>query len=264
MINIQSIVITGANSGIGAALSELYSKKGVFLHLIGRNEERLNKIASKCKEKGAVVNILAADVRDEDKISEWLLEIDKKHPVDLVIANAGVSAGTSEGNESIKQIKQIFGTNLDGVINTIHPLIPSMSQRKKGCISIVSSIAGFRGLPSAPAYSSSKAAVKVYGEALRGLLRKHGIRVSIVIPGYIKTPMTDTNNFPMPFIMSVDKAALKIKKGIERKKSIIAFPFVLYATMWFLGNLPPFVTDFIFSKLPRKSSNNRNNIKAYD
>lgn len=254
MKNIKSIVITGANSGIGAALSECYAEEGIVLNLLGRNQKRLESVASKCREKGAVVNIISADIRNEEVVSKWLYEIDDKYPVDLVIANAGVSGGTSEGNEPMSQVKQIFDTNLGGVLNTVHPLIPNMQSRKKGYIAIVSSVAGLRGLPGAPAYSSSKVAIKAYGEALRGFLKKDGITVSVVIPGYIKTPMTEVNDFPMPFIMEVEKAALRIQKGISKRKPVIVFPVILYLAVLLLCNLPSSVSDFIFSRLPGKSN----------
>lgn len=183
-----------------------------------------------------------------------LEEIDAKHPLDLVIANAGISAGTEGGPESFDQVKKIFGTDLDGVLNTIHPTIDLMKRRRKGQIALVSSLAGFRGLPSSPAYSASKAAVRVYGEALRGNLEKFGIAVNVICPGYIKTPMTDVNEFPMPFLMKPEKCAQKIKDGLAKNKSRIAFPFPLYFTVWFMTLLSTKITDPLFARLPGKKS----------
>ena len=129
-----------------------------------------------------------------------------------------------------------------------------MKKRKRGQIAIISSLAGFRGLPSSPAYSGSKAAVRVYAEGLRGNLSKLGIQVNTVCPGYIKTPMTDVNDFPMPFIMTPQKCAKKIIKGLEKNKSRISFPFPLFFTVWFCALLPNRITDPIFAKLPGKKS----------
>ena len=129
-----------------------------------------------------------------------------------------------------------------------------MALRKKGQIALISSLAGFRGLPSSPAYSASKSAVRVYGEALRGNLAPLGISVNMICPGYVKTPMTDVNEFVMPFIMSVEKCAALIKSGLEKNKSRIAFPFPLYFVVWLATLLSTRITDSIFAKLPAKKS----------
>ena len=129
-----------------------------------------------------------------------------------------------------------------------------MKERKAGQIVIISSLAGFRGLPSSPAYSASKAAVRVYGEGLRGNLEKIGIAVNVVCPGYIKTPMTDVNEFPMPFLMSPEKCAAIIVKGLEKNKSRISFPFPLFFVVWLATLLSNVITDPIFSRLPSKKA----------
>lgn len=251
----QTILITGASSGLGAALARLYSEKGKKILITGRNTERLLEVSNICQQKGALVEtFVECDVNDYQKLSEWILRMDEEHQVDLVIANAGISAGTAGGNESYEQIMKVMHTNIDGVINTIHPLIEPMQQRKKGQIALVSSLAGYRGLPSSPTYSASKAAVRVFGEGLRGQLSKHNIGVSVITPGYIKTPMTDVNDFPMPFIVEVDKAATHIIKRLERNASRIAFPWPLYFVVWLMSCLSPSLTDGIFARLPGKKS----------
>lgn len=167
----------------------------------------------------------------------------KPHP-DLFLRK--IAAGT----ESKTQIKEIFSTNIDGVLNIIHPVIEKMKTRRSGQIGIISSLAGFRGLPSSPSYSASKSAVRVYAESLRGNLAQFGIKVNAICPGYIKTPMTDVNDFPMPFLMEVDTAAKKIVKGLQKNKSRIAFPFPLYFVVWLATLLSTKITDPIFAKLP--------------
>lgn len=248
----KNILITGASSGIGRALAIAYSAADISLFLCGRNEEKLLQTKLLCEQLNAKVFLKILDVRDEEKCSQWIDEIESEHDLDLVIANAGISAGTAQGNEAMKQIKEVFSINVDGVINIIQPAIEKMKLRRRGQIGVVSSLAGFRGLPSSPAYSATKAAVRVYAEGLRGNLAPYGINVSAICPGYIKTPMTDVNEFPMPFLMEVDAAAQLIKRGLAKNKSRIAFPFPLYFVVWFATLLSTKITDPIFAKLPGK------------
>lgn len=269
----MNIFITGATSGLGWALAEEYSQAGNTLFLTGRNQEKLNQITQICQSKQAKVFSKIIDIKDGEAIKNWIKQIGQEFGLDLVIANAGISAGTSLGSESEKQIKEIFTTNIDGVLNTINPAIEIMmsklssrastlaSQEKfardgkfVGQIAIISSLAGFRGLPSSPAYSASKACVRVYGEALRGSLAPFGIAVNVVCPGYIKTPMTDVNDFPMPFLLDAQKAAAIIKKSLAQNKSRIAFPFGLYFVVWLATLISTKITDPIFARLPKKKS----------
>lgn len=252
----KTLLITGASSGLGAALAKAYAEPGMTLCLTGRNQERLQDIASTCRAKGATVHDTTIDITDREALAAWILAMDALHPVDLIIANAGISAGTGGGGESLEQVTRIFATNIDGVLNTIHPLISAMIERKKGQIAVMSSLSAFRPLPSAPAYSSSKATVRFYSEALRGVLGKHGIGVTAICPGYIKTPMTAVNTFPMPLLMDADKAAQHIKKRLMRNPARIAFPFPMYALVSLLAALPPFLTDPLFSRLPAKPVEN--------
>lgn len=254
MQNPKNILITGASSGIGQALAVAYSASGVNLFLCARNLEKLQKTKELCEKLGAKVFTEILDVTDEEKVKNW---IEKIADLDLVIANAGISAGTEGGPESFLQVKRIFATNLDGVLNVIHPAIEKMKVKKIGQIAIVSSLAGLRGLPSSPAYSGSKAAVRVYGEGLRGSLAPLGIEVNVICPGYIKTPMTDVNEFPMPFLMKVEKCAKIIKDGLAKNKSRIAFPFPLYFIVWLSALLSTKITDPLFAKLPGKKSLNQ-------
>lgn len=252
----KNIAITGASSGLGAALARHYAAPGVTLHLSGRDEKRLAQVASMCAEREASVTFRTLDVTDAKAMHEWLTTIDSQTPLDLIIANAGISAGTGGTGESAEQVRRIFATNIDGVINTVQPLLPAMMQRKHGHIAIMSSLAGIRALPSSPAYSASKACVRYYGESLRGWLCHHGVDVSVVCPGYIKTPMTAVNDFPMPFILNVDDAAARIAEGLAKNKARIAFPRKLYWPLWWISCLSPVITDPVFSRLPAKPSSN--------
>lgn len=250
----KNILITGANSGLGAAIAVEYAKTGNTLYLQGRNAERLEEIANQCHTLGATVYPRIIDVTDAISMKNWIEQADAQNPLDLLIANAGISAGMGSDGENSEQVRRIFATNIDGVINSVQPIIPLMLARKSGQIAIMSSLAGIRALPSAPAYSASKACIRYYGEALRGALLRDGVCVSVICPGYIKTPMTAVNQFPMPFIMTAQKAAQKIAKGLECGRGRIAFPLMLYIPLWWISCLSPIITDPIFSRLPTKPS----------
>ena len=248
----KTIIITGASSGLGAALAIQYSIEGNNLFLFARSEERLNNTALICKNNGANVTTIIADVTDASTMQNHLDKIAKQHNVDIIIACAGVSAGTLDGPETLTQVNKIFSTNVNGVINTVMPLIPYMIHKKSGNIVIISSMAGMLGLSSAPSYSASKGAVRMFSDALNGYLKIYNVHVSNVIPGYIKTPMTAVNQFPMPFQISADKAAQKIIHAVDRNQGVIAFPMSIYFVMKILNLLPSRLISYINSKLPGK------------
>lgn len=250
----KAILITGASSGLGAALALEYAAHGVLLHLGGRDEGRLAEVAQQVEKRGAKAMTRVVDVTDRAAMEGWITQANaiKDSPLEIVIANAGISAGTGSGEESDAQCAEIFATNLHGVLNTVQPVIPLLKKRGWGQIVIMSSLAGFRGIPGAPSYAASKAAVRIYGESLRGELARFGVGLTVVCPGFVKTPMTEVNNFPMPFVMTAQQAAKLIKKGITRNAARVAFPWPMAAIVWFLSVLPPAWTDALFSRLPRK------------
>ena len=247
-----SLLLTGASSGLGAGLANAYARPGATLHLSGRDPERLEAVAEGCRAKGAEVFASILDVTDRDATAAWVAEADSRRPLDLVIANAGISAGTGGGGESAEQTRAIFAVNVDGVFNTVMPALAPMRSRKAGRIGIMSSLAGFRGLPGAPAYCASKAAVRVWGEALRGELAPDGVAVSVICPGFVTTPMTAVNRFKMPFLMVVDRAAAIIAQGLERRQGRIAFPFPMHLAVRLLAGLPSAWVDRLVEKMPRK------------
>jgi short-subunit dehydrogenase len=250
----KNIIITGASSGIGAALAKQYANKDITLFLQGRDQKRLQNIATICRSKGAKIIIAIIDVVDEAAMRQWINSITDEYIVDLVIANAGISAGMINGSESEQAVRQLFSVNLNGVLNTILPVIPTMQNHRKGQIAIMSSLAAYRGMPGCPAYSASKAAIKIYGEAIRGVLAKDNVGVTVITPGYIRTPLTDVNKFPMPFIISAEQAANKIINRLAINPPRIAFPLFFYFIVWFFACLSPAITDFIYSKLPGKNN----------
>jgi short-subunit dehydrogenase len=252
MLAKKTILITGASSGLGAAIAKQYATQDTRLFLFGRSEERLKLLADFCISCGAETEIICADVTDKIQMQQHISKIANHFGIDIIYTSAGVSAGTLDGPETIGQIEKIFATNLNGTINTITPAIPYMIKRNSGRIVIISSMAGLLALSSAPSYSASKAAVKVFGESLQGYLKRYEVGVSIVIPGYIDTPMTEVNNFPMPFKMSASKAATKIIKQVEQGKGIIAFPIIMYIVLKLANLLPNRLLCYINSKIPGK------------
>lgn len=250
----KHILITGASSGIGQALAENYAAPGVMLSLTGRNTERLASVTANCRAKGADVFAKAVCVTDAQAMHDFMTECDTRQPVDLVIANAGVSGGTGgdAAGEGMKQTRTIFDINVGGVFNTVEPLLPRMLQRKSGQIALMASLAGFRGWPGAPAYCASKAAVKVYGEGLRGSLLQTGVKVNVICPGFVVSRMTDANDFSMPFLMDTDQAANIIIKGLQRNKGRIWFPLPAYLMTRFFCALPDDLAIKFLAKLPAK------------
>ena len=255
----KTIIITGSSSGIGFALARKYAAPNVLLLLFGRSQARLAIIADTCTRKGAEVQTFAGDVQDAFWMTKKIHEIYQNNVVDVLIACAGVSAGTLGQAETQSQVETIFNTNLNGTLNSVMPIIPYMIKNKRGQIAVVSSMAGLMGLSSAPAYSASKAAVKVFGDALRSYLKPRNVKVSVIIPGYVQTPMTDINTFPMPLMISADKAADLIFEGLKKNKGIIAFPLSTYFLLKLINLLPYKLVDYVNSKLPGKPAFDKQN-----
>jgi short-subunit dehydrogenase len=253
----RSILITGASSGIGAALARAYAAQGVTLSLGGRDRQRLESIAAECRALGAEVATQSVDVTDRDVIARWIAERDRIAPLDLVLANAGISGTSGARGEEFDQARQIMSVNVEGVFNTVYPTIAAMRTHAprdglRGQIAIMSSLAGFRGFPGAPAYAASKAAVRSWGESLRGELYGEGIMISVICPGFVATPMTDSNSFPQPFKMGADRAARIVKRGLAKNRARIAFPMPTYMAAWLGVALPEWLCDRVVRRLPRK------------
>jgi short-subunit dehydrogenase len=259
MKNPKHILITGASSGIGEALALHYAAPDIRLSLSGRNKDRLEDVAQACHAKGASVHTHIIDVTDCKGMADWINGLYADQPIDLVIANAGISGGTGGhiNGEEFSAAREIFEVNLTGVINTIEPAIKQMQAKPsdgvKGQVAIISSLAGFRGWTGSPAYSASKGAVRFYGEALRGSLRQSGIRVNVVCPGFVASRMTEINKYNMPLKMSAERAAKIIAKGLAKNKGRICFPWPTHFFAWLIGILPDPVAQFLMDFLPAKS-----------
>jgi len=227
---LRHILITGASSGIGQALALEYADPEITLSLIGRDRERLEAVAAAARGKGALVQEASIDVRDQAAMAQWIARADAGLPIDLAIANAGITTGLApdECAESPDAVRAIVGINLIGVFNTVEPLIAPMCARGRGQIAFIGSIAGLRGLPYAPAYCATKAAVHAYSESLRGRLAARGVEISLVIPGFVKTPLNDGISAIKPLEISAKDAAILIQNGLDCHKTIIVFPRTLY------------------------------------
>lgn len=234
--NPEHVLITGASSGIGAALALSYALPGRRLSLAGRNSNRLEAVAKACRVAGGLSTTRTIDVTDSQAMAEWIADADSQAKLDLIIANAGISAGTIKlGNAPDASDAEVFATNVDGVVNTVEPALSAMLGRGHGQIALMSSLASFRAFPQAPAYCASKAAVRFYGEGLRRTHRGSGIGVSVICPGFVRSPMTDANDFRMPLLMDAERAARIIRRGLAAGRARIAFPLPLYLGVRALG-----------------------------
>jgi NAD(P)-dependent dehydrogenase (short-subunit alcohol dehydrogenase family) len=250
-------LITGASSGIGAALAEALAAPGVTLHLGGRDAERLEVVAQRGRARGATVLPRSVDVRDADAMARWVAAVG---PLDLVVANAGIGAGIDDGApEPAAQVRAIFAVNLDGVLNTVLPALDVMRRQPpdaegvRGRIAVVASIAAFVPAPSAPSYSAAKAAVDTWTVATAPAARVHGVRLTSICPGYIRTPMTAANRYPMPGLMPADRAARIILRGIDAGRVRVAFPWWVAGAARLVGVLPPRVSSALLAWPPGKA-----------
>jgi short-subunit dehydrogenase len=251
----RHIAITGASSGLGRALAEASAAPGVTLYLAARDSTRLDQTAASCRAAGATVATTVLDVRDAAACTDWVNGMER---IDLFIANAGVSGGTGGGAEPAAQIRAVFETNLMGVLNTTLPAMARIGAQApdatglRGRIGVVASVVGFVAAPSAPAYSASKAAVQRWTEATDAAQRRRGIRLHAICPGFIRTPMTAPNRFPMPFLISPEEAARRTLAGLAAGHTRIAFPRRTYWLFRLLGAVPRGLMAWASHAVPAK------------
>ena len=248
------VFITGASSGIGAALAREYAAQGATLGLLARRRDALELLAASLPNP-SLHKVYAVDVTDRAALAAAAADfIACAGGADIVIANAGVSQGTlTEHAEDLAAFDAIFATNVGATVATFAPFIASM-KRQGGAPTLVgiASVAGIRGLPGAGAYSASKAAVLTYCESLRLELKPHGIRVVTIAPGYIDTPMTQANPYPMPFLMPAARFAQKAAGAIAAGASYRVIPWQMGVVAKLLRVLPNAVYDRAFVRAPRK------------
>ncbi len=248
----QSVVVTGGGRGIGAALARAYAAPGVTLLLIGRDAERLAGTAAECRAQGAAVETAAVDVVDAEGLARVLLAFDAAHPVDLLIANAGVSGGLQDDRrmETFQSAQRQIRVNLEGAVATATPLIEPMRARRRGQIVLMSSLAALQPIGDTAAYSASKAGILVWGEALADFLAADGVGVSVVCPGFVTSDMSARYLGPKPFEMSADDAAALIRRRLARGHELIAFPWQMVAAIRVGRLLPRRLLRYILGRVP--------------
>jgi short-subunit dehydrogenase len=234
------ILITGASGAIGGALAREYAAPGVTLILHGRNRTGLEMLARECAACGAQPKIICQDMRDLDGLRRWASQMARETLPDLVIANAGMNLdiGPDGEGEQWEDILALLEVNVRAVIALVDAVLPALRARKSGQIALMSSLAGYFGLPVTPSYCASKAAVKAYGEALRGWLAPEGIKVNVIMPGYVDSPMCRAMPGPKPFLWTPERAARVIRRGLDANRARITFPFPLNVGTWLLAVLP--------------------------
>ncbi|MFL6658615.1 MAG: SDR family oxidoreductase [Massilia sp.] len=249
------VFLTGASSGIGAALAQAYAAQGASLGLVARRREVLTALLAQLPHPERHT-IHVVDVTDHAALAAAAADFLKHHGgADVVIACAGVSGGTlTEHAEDQRSFDTIISTNVNATAATFSPFIAAMKAQGSACRLVgIGSVAGIRGLPGAGAYSASKAAVLCYCESLRVELRASAIRVVTIAPGYIATPMTEGNAYPMPFLMPVARFAAAAVRAIERGDSYRVIPWQMGVVAKLLRILPNALYDFAFSRAPHKA-----------
>ena len=222
------VLITGASSGIGRGLAIELAKRGAAVGLLARRAEELAEIVKEIEATGGRAIALPADVTDVDAVSKAADQLRAEFgPIEVLIANAGIGGSKSAAQLSAVDVTKIINVNVVGVVNSATTVIPEMVARRQGQIVFISSLAAYRGLPKSAAYCASKAAVSAFAESLRVDLRGSGVEVTIIHPGFIKTPLTAGRQAQMPWLMELDDAVKKMVKAIEARKKSYAFPWQL-------------------------------------
>lgn len=248
--NGKVVFLTGASSGIGEGLALALSKRGAVLGLFARRKELLDDLADRCRDAGGTARVIAGDVTDEEAVSQAADDLRSEFGrIDILIANAGIGGNDEETrNYRPASVKKVIDINLLGAVNAVHAVVPQMVERGEGQIVAISSLAGFRGLPKSAAYSASKAGMTAFFESVRLDVQHKGVSVTIIQPGFIKTPLTSGRANKMPFLMELDDAVPYFLRAIENRKKFAAFPWQL-ATVVRAGKfMPAWLYDRIAGK----------------
>ena len=248
----QRVIITGATSGIGAALARRYARQNATLGLIARRKPELEQLAAQLAGNNEIYPL---DVRDAAALAAAEENFVARHgSPDVVIANAGVSVGTlTDYADDTCVFRDVLDVNVIGMVNTFQPLLAAMREAGRGSLVGIASVAGYRGLPGGAAYCASKAAAITYLESLRVELKTSGVKVITLCPGYVATPMTAQNPYPMPFLLSADEAAEKIVAIIARGSSYAVIPWQMAIVARCLRIVPNWLYDALFARAPRQS-----------
>jgi len=251
------VFLTGASSGLGAALARHYAAQGATLGLVARRETELAALAASLAP--AKATICAADVRDAAAMTRAGADFVARFGApDVVIGNAGISRGTlTEHAEDLPAFRSVLETNVLGLVHTFHPFIAAMTAAGGGALVGIASVAGFRGLPGSGAYCASKSAAITYLESLRVELRARGVAVLTICPGFIATPLTARNPYRMPFLIQADEAARQIARAIERRQRFRVVPPGMAALSVLLRALPRPLYDRVMQNRKRKPRDNK-------
>jgi short-subunit dehydrogenase len=242
------VLITGASSGIGRALALELGKRGARLGLTARRAEELSKVAEEVSRAGGQALALPADVRRAEEINKVAERVREKWGrVDVLIANAGMSTTTAGTHLDASEAGDVITVNVIGVVNSVAAVLPDMVKRGDGHLVAISSLASYRGLPKSGAYSASKAAVSTFFESLRVDLRRNGVAVTTIHPGFIRTPMTANRKKKLPFLLEADDAACRIIKAVERRARTYAFPWQLASLVRVIRHMPGSLYDRLAS-----------------
>lgn len=252
----MNVFITGASSGIGAALAREFAGRGATLGLMARRQEALDDLI-KTLPNSDRHHSYACDVTDRLHLIELARQFDETvGGADIVIANAGISVGVkTQYFEDLEVMEKVYATNVFGMASTFHAFIEPMMQRKRGTLVGIGSVGGIRGMPGTEAYCSSKSAVITYCESLRVEMKKHGIQVTTISPGFVKTPLTDVNPYPMPFILTPDEFAKRAANAIMAGRSYATIPWQMGVVAKILRILPNPLFDKIFGNRKQKPRN---------
>ena len=245
----KTVLITGASSGIGYSLAKLLPKENCSLALLSRSYEKLQNLVDEIKSDGGIAKAYRCDVAKPDEVKNIFDAVKKDFgKIDIAVLNAGISSRAEIRNYSSVIGKEIFEVNTLGIVNCVEQLLPDFMERKEGMIVGVTSLAESRGFPRSGFYNASKAAASLLLESLRVELKPFNVKVLIVKPGFVRTPMTDKNEFQMPFLMDVNTAAKIILNGIKKEKSIIQFPLPIVIGSKIIKYMPDWLFDFLMSK----------------
>ncbi len=220
----RHVLITGASRGIGAALARAYAARGVRLSLTGRDPAALDAVAADARAAGAEVAHATLDVRDGEALGAWIVAGDDQHPIDLAIANAGINRPDDAPGAPPDNLRLLLETNVLGTAQVVNRCLPRMRARGRGQLALMSSLAGITGFGGMASYGASKAAIRAYGQALRGDLAPLGIKVSVICPGFVDTEMAAQVKGTKMGEWSAERAARFIQRGLARNRGLIAFP----------------------------------------
>jgi NADP-dependent 3-hydroxy acid dehydrogenase YdfG len=266
---VKTVVITGGSSGIGEGLAKEYASSGWNVHIIGRNVERLQAVARHCESLQAehesdndsnerAVAFHRVDVTDAAEMRRCLESIDDKDSIDLIVANAGVSLGTLGPSLPVEEaMVRMDDINWRGTLNTLTPLVPRFRERGSGHVAVMSSLASYLVFPASTPYCVTKAAQRNYAEGLRQHLAPSGVSVSIICPGYVESPLTKQNRFKMMFLWRCADACAYMKRELDARAPLIAFPFIMHTLARLVHALPDDIARWLCARLAPASSATR-------